>query len=664
MPKLVHLKDGTRLSLSDTSFASGGEGDLYRILHPPTYSDQIVKIYKPDKQTPSRQRKIEYLVAHPPVLQKAHGHHAVIWMSNLVYENQRFIGFLMPIAKGEKLEFLCHAQLPKHLGPEWQKFDFRQPKAWEVRSKICFNIAVALYEIHSLGSYVLVDMKPENIIIQSNGLISIIDMDSVEVMEKGTILFPAPVATPEYSPPEFYRGVKPEKVGASETWDRFSMAVIFYRLLTGIHPFTGSCKSPFDKCNGLADMVENGLFPYGKKAQHFHIIPPPHSHFKKLRKEVQQLFIRCFEVGHTAPQSRPSAEEWCQTLSPKPIMLGRRAMPSSHSSLALPFASLPLPYPVPKQLPSPSGLAFLKIREPDVLDFLVKAFVGNSPKHALREKIEQQQEMVKKTMGKKAPLDQALQQLHKRFTQKQDFLLQQEKEKVEQLQKIFEEKMLSLDQSAITLHEKEKKELQKAHLSITNQISLEKEQVVMKRRWEYLEASYSKKSQEINLALQQLEREEKAYQASVLQPDQHPLVNPSPPHFEERRKVLYASRSTLQNHYHHDIQPLKEALTRYHDHKNRSMDELKSGQHTMLKQIEAKYDFLFSGLASKGKETERSLSAKAGKIKTETEKLLQENILTVGVQYTKLKKDVDLYLTEIDSQIKKLNDWQEEYKRW
>ncbi len=97
---------------------------------------------------------------------------------------------------------------------------------------MCFNLSAALSQIHSYGSYVLVDIKPDNIMIRPDGLISIIDMDSTEVIANGRLIFPAQVATPEYTPPEYGKSIRNiEKDIIGETWDRFGIAVIFYRIL-------------------------------------------------------------------------------------------------------------------------------------------------------------------------------------------------------------------------------------------------------------------------------------------------------------------------------------------------------------------------------------------------------------------------------------------------
>jgi len=347
MYRRLTLKNGVHLTVNPNSFASGGEGDLHKIMTPSSFKNQVIKIYKPNNQTREREKKIEYLIANPPSIQSQNGHHSIIWANQSVYEKGKFVGFTMYEAKGENLELLCHPRLPSKLGSIWKKFDFQHPNSLKNRKKLCFNIAAAIFQIHSLGNYVLVDMKPENIMVQPNGLISIIDIDSIEVIKNGTVLFPAPVATPEYIPVEYYKGIKPGKTLIPETWDRFSLGVMFYRLMSGIHPFVGTCKPPFDKINDISGKIEKGLYPNGQNKDKFSVIPPLHNNIKRLQNNLQTFFLECFDKGHISAHLRPSANDWCRVLSPRPVLKLNRSLPSHHFKydnfkLSLPTNGFPL----------------------------------------------------------------------------------------------------------------------------------------------------------------------------------------------------------------------------------------------------------------------------------------------------------------------------------
>ena len=56
----------TTLEIESTAFASGGEGNLYRILAPKAYQNQLLKLYHEHKRNEKRERKLIYLSNNPP----------------------------------------------------------------------------------------------------------------------------------------------------------------------------------------------------------------------------------------------------------------------------------------------------------------------------------------------------------------------------------------------------------------------------------------------------------------------------------------------------------------------------------------------------------------------------------------------------------------------
>jgi len=305
-----------KIKIADKAFASGGEGNLYKI-HTLKYSNSVAKLYHPFKLNAQRLEKIEFLYKNPPKNTEQDIHKTFIWVEDILFnEANEFVGLIMPFIKGEKLEVLSGPKLPKHLGREWARFDHSLSTSRELRLRICFNLAVAIYRIHSTKKYVLVDLKPDNVIVQANGLLSLVDMDSVEVFENAEVKFPAPVSTPEYTPPESYRTDKRnEEEPIDKEWDLFSMSVIMYRILFGIHPFAASSKAPYDHLVTLHDKIREGLFVHNnQKKTKFSVIPPPHKSFAEIGDNLQNLFKKTFIDGHKNPDSRPHSDEWCLEL--------------------------------------------------------------------------------------------------------------------------------------------------------------------------------------------------------------------------------------------------------------------------------------------------------------------------------------------------------------
>lgn len=366
-----------KIKLADKPLASGGEGALFHIASPRNYGHLVAKIYAPGKRTQEREEKMTYLVNNPPLDKKDMPYLSATWVVDLLYKDKQFIGILIPFRKGYKLTQLCLAKLPRKIRQHttWQRFAFNQPEALKLRLKTCFNIATALYQLHQSDRYVLVDLKPDNILIQDNGLVSIVDVDSVEVVEHGKLLFPAPVATPEYTPPEHYHN---KRTIIQESWDRFSLGVIFYQLLLGLHPFAASAKPPYDNLVGLDDKIKYGLYVHHSQQQDvFNIIPPPHAGIKDLPHNIQELFHYCFEFGHNDPEKRPTATDWCIVLANElnlniPSLFDRK-LSIKPSFLELPIDTIAAPKPVlsfPRVI-TPKPLPDLKIPIPvDLTEYI------------------------------------------------------------------------------------------------------------------------------------------------------------------------------------------------------------------------------------------------------------------------------------------------------
>lgn len=331
MPKQLYIKSiNQAIIIEDKPFASGGEGELFQVLSPAGLSNCVAKVFHLNKRDAQKEAKIEYLLQNPPVFEGALDEQPIVWVKYVLHDAEdNFVGFIMPKATGEKLEILTSPKLPKYLGKEWKRFKLGGDEALRLRLKVCYNLAAALRMVHATDKYVLVDLKPDNVLIKSNGVVSIVDTDSIEVIEDGKTLFPATVATPEYTPNEYYTGTKPGKVVINPSWDNFSLAVIYYRMLFGVHPYAATSKAPYDNVNALGDKIKHGLFVHNVQlSSQFTVVPPPHRAFVKLDRDLQKLFIRTFVDGHEDPKLRPSPEEWGQGLANTPLLLTNRPLPS------------------------------------------------------------------------------------------------------------------------------------------------------------------------------------------------------------------------------------------------------------------------------------------------------------------------------------------------
>ncbi len=316
MSKDFKNKTGQKIILSDKPIANpGGEGAIYDVLNDKDI-DVVAKIYHTEEMAQNRQGKLEFMVANSPIKEADPAvQNAIVWPIECVYDKKgKFVGFTMPkIENAITLKSLTLPQNPsKKHGKAWQKFDYDQKGAHQKRLAVAYNLANAVHTIHQSGNYVLVDLKPENIFIKPNGNIAIIDLDSIQI-NNPDIRFPAKVYTEEFAPPELHRKqVNHTNGNIEDEWDYFSLAVIIYQLLFGIHPFQASHKN----LTTLPDLIKNGFFVHGKKAKQLHVIPKLHLNFKKLDNGLQALFVRTFEEGKQEINKRASGQEWTNTILP------------------------------------------------------------------------------------------------------------------------------------------------------------------------------------------------------------------------------------------------------------------------------------------------------------------------------------------------------------
>lgn len=322
MKTKLKTQEGKNIRIEALFFAKGGEGELYKIVSPVYMKNKCVKLILQAKWTKERIQKIAYMIAHPPS-NLCGDKYEICWPESLIYEGNRPIGFIMPLANSSAVELkkLCSETISYDIGTKWQtKFKRNYPQCLSIRLKICYNIARVIDLIHKTGNYVFLDLKPENILITLNGKIFIIDCDSLQVSDSKQVLFAGSALTVKYAPPES-QSLSFIKDKIPITWDQFSIAVVFYEILFGIHPFTATYKAPYDKATSLGSKIAEELFVHGKKNKWLYACPPPHTEYQFLDAHLKQLFERA--LGRSI-QLRPTMFEWGQVIlkqfqpSPKP----------------------------------------------------------------------------------------------------------------------------------------------------------------------------------------------------------------------------------------------------------------------------------------------------------------------------------------------------------
>jgi len=314
MPITLTTKTSKRITVKDVPFASGGEGAVHEITASADYSGHCVKLYSQQFRDGARETKIQFMASNPPPEIKTHLY-IICWPLEAVYRNGQFAGFVMPLAYADSLQLyeFCVPRFSKRVPLVWQQtYDRSSSKGVESRFKLCVNIASAISAIHGAGgpglnAYVLVDLKPQNILVTGDGRVSLIDMDSIQIATALGGVFPAQVATLEYVPAEGnYLNLGKDLI--PETWDRFSLAVVLYEVLFGVHPYAASFQGQYQNSNSIAESISNGLFVFGAKRSYVFSKATLHDNFGRIPASLQNLFVRAFDGGPV--DTRPNASEW------------------------------------------------------------------------------------------------------------------------------------------------------------------------------------------------------------------------------------------------------------------------------------------------------------------------------------------------------------------
>jgi DNA-binding helix-hairpin-helix protein with protein kinase domain len=303
--KVRALASGTTIRVDEAGdlVQSGGEGSVYRL---PPRTGLVAKLYH--QPLPGRRRKLEVMLRHPPSdPMTGKKHVSIAWPQDLVVSADRaaaFMGFLMPRIDGaDTVANVHHPQTRRRRHPS---FDYRY------LHRTAANIAIAVDALHRRG-YVLGDVNDQNILVNSQALVTLIDTDSMQVRDpQGGQIYRCGVGRPEFTPPEV-GGQDLCQVDRAAEHDQFGLAVLFfYLLMDGTHPFNG-VPAPGTDAPSLGERIAAGLFPFAPGETRI-AVPPSAPPFAMLAPDLQRLFLTCFQGGHQHPALRPSASAWHRAL--------------------------------------------------------------------------------------------------------------------------------------------------------------------------------------------------------------------------------------------------------------------------------------------------------------------------------------------------------------
>ena len=285
---------------------AGGEGSVFDIRNKP---DVVVKIYHPERRTSNVFEKLELMIQYPPRTEDEHsGHLYVAWPRHLVYDSaDNAVGFVMP--KVNKKNSLFDYYIPSLRKKTAQHVNYAS------LCKVAQSLAKSLDELHGRG-YVVGDINESNAYVVEDDHVTLIDSDSFQVRDYQTTpvtTYRCIVGKPEYTPPEL-QGMSFKNIDRAPFHDRFALAVAIYQLLMeGSHPFRGIYQGAGEPPKVEA-YISRGYFLHSR-SRTVPLAPTPTAvPWDSLHTKIKELFVRCFDMGHTNPQSRPEPKEWSSAI--------------------------------------------------------------------------------------------------------------------------------------------------------------------------------------------------------------------------------------------------------------------------------------------------------------------------------------------------------------
>lgn len=280
----------------------GGEALLFQVAG--QSQAWVAKIYKVPP-TEGYEQKLAWMLAHPPDdPTRKLAHASIAWPTELLYDaGGQLVGYLMPYVKDAFT--LLHAFNPtlrKRILPGFNRLYLHRTAR---------NLAAALAVLHA-SEYVVGDLNEGNIMVTPSALVTLIDTDSFQVLERSgarVTFYPCPVGKPEYTPRELY-GTDFKGRQRYPEHDHFGLGVLIFQLLMdGSHPFRARWLGKGEP-DSLEERIRQGCFPY-MSAPPCPVEPPANTpQLESLHPKLSQLVRRCFIEGHQEPRQRPSASEW------------------------------------------------------------------------------------------------------------------------------------------------------------------------------------------------------------------------------------------------------------------------------------------------------------------------------------------------------------------
>jgi len=169
---------------------------------------------------------------------------------------------------------------------------------------IAKNLSIEIEKFHKKNIY-LIDIKPQNIAINTlTNEVIILDCDGFS-FERNGVHYPSDFVSPDYIAPEVtINRLSPQSLGRGQ--DLYALSVLNFQILNrGLHPYSGVTKVETN-LNTNDDRATSGNYAYGDTAN-----PAIAPHVSSLHLQWENNILSAFESCFTG-STRTSAAAWVQ----------------------------------------------------------------------------------------------------------------------------------------------------------------------------------------------------------------------------------------------------------------------------------------------------------------------------------------------------------------
>lgn len=296
-----------------SALGRGGEGEVYAVAGEPGLA---AKILYPTRRRHGKYEKLEAMVARPPAgaYDLIEGFPVLTWPRTLLHQSARprglktFQGYVMArVHPHDFVPFYRITTPARRLGLGGN------PVTWDKALLLGMRLCHLVRTLHQFG-YAVGDMNDRNVLVSRRFTPLLMDVDSFQVPRPRWGHFASVVGDQLFWPPELLDTDLSNYKGSRVQGDRYALAILLFQLfMGGFRPYQARGST----VAGLESLVEKtraGHFPWS--APRPGVLEPPAGapDFRSLPRAIRARFEEAFVKGHRRPASRPSAQDWYQTL--------------------------------------------------------------------------------------------------------------------------------------------------------------------------------------------------------------------------------------------------------------------------------------------------------------------------------------------------------------